>query len=278
MTNSIKGACYGLICALCWSFTGLVTKVVPLSVYTISGIEGTASLIVLIYINRKRIKITRFVFLIGLIQFLMHITFAYANKMCNIGNAIILQYTSMIFILIYQFIDKKIKPYSYQIIVITIAFLGVLIFFYGSISFNDLVGSILAIVSGAFLGLQFYLNTKKEANPICSNIVQFGFAVVSMMAYLTITKDTEITVNQIGFLLFAGLVCGLFASVCFAKCIKLISAFSANVICMSEIIFAPIWGIIFLHETINTTSLIGGVLIIFALIYNKYKEYKLGVY
>lgn len=276
MTTSIKGMIFALLCAICWSFTGLVTKIVPLSVYVISGIEGLTSFVFLLYIKRNKIKITPYVLMVGLIQFLMHITFAIANKYCNIGNAIVLQYSSMIFILFYQFIDKHKKPQFYQIIVILLSIIGMVIFFYDSISFKNFIGSLLAVISGAFFGLQFYLNTKEKANPDISNIVQFGFAVIGMFAYFLITKETHITINQVLQLISAGVICGLFASLCFAKCIKYISAFSANVICMSEIVFASVWGLIFLHEAFTRTSLIGAVFMVTALIYNKYKEYKLG--
>lgn len=81
---------------------------------------------------------------------MMGIIFIYANQLTTVGNAIILQYTSMIFVLIYRSIVTRKIPYYQEIFVITMVVLGMILFFFDTISMNGVFGNLMAIVSGVF--------------------------------------------------------------------------------------------------------------------------------
>ena len=113
-------------------------------------------------VDRKKIKISRFIVIVAICQLIAHLTFVLANKLTSVGNAIILQYSSMVFVLIYECIDLKKRPKPYQLLVVLMAFTGMFIFFVDSLSIGNMLGNTLALVSGMFFGLQFYLNTKTK--------------------------------------------------------------------------------------------------------------------
>ena len=210
-----KGYLYAFLTALCWSTSGLFVKFIHQSAFIIGGVTA----------------------LIAFIINFMHITFTFANQLTSVGNAIILQYSSMIFVLVYEAIDKRKFPKFYQIVVIIIAVLGMVIFFWDGFASNNLLGNILAIISGAFFGLQFYLNTKPQAIPVTSIKVQYILSIAVMVLYVLYTKEISINTTDALFLTFSGVIQTALAGILFAQCIVRISAFNANIICMSEIVF-----------------------------------------
>lgn len=275
MTTSKKGYILAILTSICWSTSGLFVKLVGQSAAVIAGFQGLVGLLFICLVDLKKIHFTKFSVFVGFCQFAMHLTFVYANQLCTVGNVIVLQYSSMIFVLIYESVDKRKLPKFYQWIVIAIALTGMVIFFYDSFSFDSILGNVLAIVSGAFFGLQFYLNTKDQALPETSMASQFIMTIIFMMIDIALSPSFHVTAREAGIMLAAGIIQSAMAGFFFAKCIQLIPAFTANVICMSEIVFAPLWAFILLGETFTPASLMGACLIVCSLLFNSYQEMKL---
>lgn len=269
------GYLYAFLTALCWSTSGLFVKYIHQSAVVIAG--GTAFIAFLFnrIFMKQTIHLTPFVAITGVVQFLMNLTFIFANQMTSVGNAIVLQYSSMVFVLIYESIDQRKLPYLYQIIVIVMAAIGMMIFFFDSFSFQSMLGNLLAVVSGAFFGLQFYLNTKKQAEPRSSLQIQYICSIAAMLVYVLSHKGIAFAPKDVIFIVMSGIFQTALAGIFFTLCIIRIPAFTANVICMSEIVLAPMWAFIFLKESFTFFSMIGACMMIFALLMNVYMEYQM---
>ena len=269
-----KGYFYAIITAILWSFSGLSTRFVTVNSFVFSGMTALVAYVLTIIILKKRTRFTMFTFMVGICQFLMMITFVFANRLTTIGNTIVLQYSSIVFVLIFEAIDTRKRPKNYQLIVIVLAFIGMIIFFFDSFDFSSVLGNLLAIVSGLFFGFQFYLNTKEQADPETSLNIQYLLSIICMIVYFMISKTVDISLHDVSVLCIAGFGITFFSGFAFVSCIQLIPAFTANVICMSEIFLAPLWAMILLGEVVSKTSFIGASLMIFALFFNVYKEMK----
>lgn len=274
MTLMNKGVLYALLTAICWSTSGIFIKSINQSALVISGTTSLIGFIFIYGLNYKKIKINKKTMLVGLVQFMMGITFVIANKLTSVGNAIVLQYSSMIFILIFGCLERKKKPYLYQSIVIICALVGIILFFINEFSFDSMFGDFMAIVSGFFFGLQFYINSKAGTDTTSAYIAQYIISISVMIIFIVI-KGINFNIRDFVLLGADGVFQTFFAALFFAKCIKLIPAFSANVICMSEIIFAPIWSLILFDERFTQTAFIGACVMIFALMLNVYMDYKI---
>ncbi len=270
-----SGYLYALITALLWSFSGICTRFVSAPSLIYSGLASLMALTLSAMVNKQKLKVTKFTCMVAICQFLMVITFVFANRLTTIGNTIVLQYSSIIFVLIFEAIDRHHLPKTYQLFVMVMAVIGMGIFFMGDFDFSSFLGNALAIISGVFFGLQFYLNTKEQASPSSSLTIQYILAIVCMLVYMGVEHEMVISVQDVCVSLLIGMVITYLSGMYFAKCIQLIPAFSANVICMSEIFLAPCWAFILLGEKGSTTSLIGAAFMIFALFFNVYKEKKL---
>lgn len=265
---------YVAITALCWSTGGLFIKSVEQSGFLIVGAEAFFALVFCLLFQRHRFQWTKFVLMTGFFQFLMQICFVFANLLTTVGNTIVLQYTSMIFVLIYQSLDKRRLPKPYQLLVIVLALTGMVTFFFDQLSWDGLLGNILAIASGAFLGAQFYLNTKEQADANSSLYIQYFLCALTTLVYLAVHPSIQVSVSDGLYLLAAGIVTNGISGIFFAKGIEGISGFTANIICMSEAVLAPIWAFLFLHERLSPAACIGAVLIGSALVYNSIREVK----
>ncbi len=270
-----KGYLYAFFTALCWSTAGLFVKFINQSAFVITGYKALIALLFNLIFMRKKLRVSLLIIGVGMVQFMVNFTFAMANQMTSVGNAIVLQYSSMIFVLIYESIEKKRLPYLYQIIVIILAMIGMTVFFQDSISFESTLGNALAIISGAFFGLQFFLNADSKANAESSLMFQYIISILFMLGYMAIKRDINFTSQDVLFIGLGGLFQTALAGVFFSLCIRRIPAFTANVICMSEIAMAPLWAYLLLQETFSCFFLIGSLIMIVALMYNVTMEYRM---
>lgn len=266
------GYIYMFLTALCWSLAGVCIRFNSQTAIMIAAVNGVIGLILNSVINKQRILINKTIIIGAIAQFMMGMIFTFANQLTTVGNAIILQYTSMIFVLIYQTFDTKKLPSLQQIAVVLIVIIGMVIFFFESLSFKGMVGNIISIISGAFYGLQFYVNTKKDANPVSSMLLAF---IMNTSLLLFVLKDIpSITMSEWGVMLVQGIVCAGLGSYFFSKGIPLVHPLSANVICMLEIILSPLWALFIFNERMSSYAIIGAVIMVVRIIFNLYIENK----
>lgn len=267
-----KGYVYLGATALCWSFIGVLIRFNSQSAILIHSVTSIIALFFSFCIARSKLVVNKLVVGIALAQIITGLTFVSANQLTGVGNAIVLQYTSMIFVLVYQSIDHRCIPTPKQVGVIVMAIVGMVLFFFDSLTLQGMLGNLLAITSGAFFGAQFYLNTKPKASPLSSAILSYGLS--GGMILLLLDKLVHVTIQEWGIMLVSGIVCTGLAGIFFAKGIERCHAFSANIICMSEVVMAPLWTFIMFHETLGIRSLLGAAIIICAVLLNMLFDYQ----
>lgn len=266
----LKGYSYLFLTAISWSVAGILIRFNSQSGLMIAVVSSIVAVIFNRLFNYKKIVFNKLIICIAICQFISGITFNYANQLTTVGNAIVLQYTSMAFVLIYQCIDYRSLPQKKQILIILMVIFGMVLFFFDALSIKGMIGNILAIISGAFFGLQFYLNTKENANTYTSNMLSYCISI-SFIFYVFKDFPSVQPLEWVSMIL-SGIFVSALGGVFFAKGIQVVNAFTANVICMSEVLLAPLWAFLIFHETVGKISLIGGVIIIFGIILNMYLE------
>lgn len=269
-TYDDRRALRGVFClfgtAVCWSFMGILTKWNTQSPFLIGGVTSTIVLVFTLVVARPQLRFSPLIVGVGLASFFTGLTFRYANQLTTVGNAIVLQYTSMIFVIVYQSLAERRMPALRHVLVVLGAFAGMALFFMGSLSAEGMLGNLLAIASGASFGLQFYLNSRPGAAPLVSSLV----ASVCSMVPLLFMFDRLPQVNpaEWGYMAASGVFCSSFANILFSKGIGKVPAFTANLICMSEVIMAPTWSFFIFGETFSETALAGAALIVASIVVN----------
>ena len=262
-----KGNLYILITAFLWSLGAVFIKVIPLNALAINGLRSIIALIFfMIYDRSYKIKINKFVIMAAICLFLTNSLYVLANKLTTAANAIVLQYSAPIFVLILQSIYTKTKPSKEKLFVILIAFVGMIVFFLDSLGGGAIIGNIIAILSGvAFAGV-FFINSLEGASS--TDASKLGF-LMSFTLSIPFYNDLHLlTPASTLSLLALGIFQVGLAYVFFAKGIKLTSAVNSSLISLVEALLNPLWVFIFVGEVPSLYALIGGCIVLSAIIIN----------
>ena len=252
--------------AVAWSFSGVFTKLNSQPGFLISAVSSVVALLFYFIIIRPTIRISKLVVAAGIAAYLMGITFTYANKLTSVGSAIVLQYSSMAFVALYEAIEQRRVPPARKVFVIVMALSGMVVFFLDSLSFEHVLGNLLAIISGAFFGLMFFLNAKRGSSPVTSAMISCAISVLPGLLFLP--QLPHVAPREWALMAAGGIVCSGLANVCFARGIKRAQPLTANLITMLEVVFAPTWAFVFFHESFGRFALVGTVLIIGSIVVN----------
>lgn len=104
------GAGLMLVCAVLWSTAGLFIKSVPWNSMVLAGWRGLAATLTLWLFMRKmhyRVRIDKRTVIIGFCVSGTSILFLIANRLTTAANAIVLQYTSPVFLVVLSILFFK---------------------------------------------------------------------------------------------------------------------------------------------------------------------------
>lgn len=267
MNDQTKGNLYILLTALLWSTGGILIKFIPGSAIAINGARSLVALVFFILYKRGiKIKTNRYILAAALCLVLTNLLYVTANKMTTAANAIVLQYTAPIFVLIWNGIYHKERPDKRQAAVVLMAFLGMILFFFDQLDGGQFMGNLIAIGAGlAFSGV-FFINSLPEASSEDSSMIAFFISFVISIPFL---KDVGYMDQRA---LLALLILGVFqvglAYVLFAKGAKLTSPVSASLIGLLEAILNPVWVFLIYGEKVGKFALLGAIIILLAVIWN----------
>ena len=163
-----KGPVMLLLASLCFSLGGLLCKMIPWSALAINGVRnliGSAVLGIYLLATHHRVKMNGTVIFGAVCMGGVTTLFAFANKMTTAGNAIVLEYTAPVWIILMMLLFFGQKPGRADLIALAAVMAGVLCFFIDSLSVGDLAGNVVALLSGIFFAGLFVLNSFKTETP-----------------------------------------------------------------------------------------------------------------
>lgn len=267
MSEKNKGNLYILLTALLWSTGGLLIKFIPGNPIAINGARSLVALLFFFFYRRGiRIKINRYVVTAALCLFLTNNLYVIANKMTTAANAIVLQYTAPLFVLIWDCIYRKQKPNKKQCLLVLMAFAGMILFFLDRLEGGQLIGNVIAIISGVTFSGVFFINSLPKSSSEDASMLAFSISFITSIPFLG-----EV-MNMNGTALGALVVLGVFqvglAYVLFAKGAKLTSPVNASLIGLLEAILNPVWVFLFFGEKVGRFALVGAAIILLAVIMN----------
>jgi len=273
-----KGLIYISFSALLWSSGGLFIKVIELDAFKISFYRsGIAALTILIICLYKKINL-RFEFdiisvLCSLSYAFILILFVIATKLTTAANAIFLQFTAPIYLLVLEPIFLKTKFEKRNLIALVFCFAGMILFFFGKLDMSNIQGNLLAIGSGICFALfSLFLKWKKKIHKTESTIIYIitGNILVCLFCLPVIYDKLQIEINQAVILLFMGVFQIGISYIIFNEGIKYISATESMIIAMLEAILNPIWVYIGVSEVPSVYSIAGSVIILGAIIWRNF--------
>ena len=256
-----KAILFLVIAAILWSTSGLFVKILdwqPISI--LAGRSLFASIVFLIYLRRIPTRFSFWQLLAAAMFILTQFLFITSTKLTTAANAIFLQYTGPIYVVLLAFWFLREKPSRTDWLSMLVIFLGLTLFFGDKLSTEGFYGNLLAILSGvtgAIMMVSF--RAQKNGNPAESNLI--AFLVTAIFGFPFVLKETW-TLSSWSILAFLGIFQIGLAFIFFTKGIKHIPALEANLIGTLEPVLNPIWVFLFYGESMGLFALIGGLIVL----------------
>ena len=254
-----------VLCATLWSIAGVFIKFIEMNPLVIAGGRSFfAAITVIVYmaVTKQKFIVSRDTVISGVLLASVFICFVGANKMTTAANAIVLQYTAPIFVLIFSMVLLHKKPRVVDVIAVLLTLAGVTVFFIDSLDAGNMLGNVVAIIAGMFMGGMFVAvgHTKGEEKMSGILIGQLICAAIGL-PFIFFTENT-VSATGIGFLALLGAFQLGIPYILYALATMRCSDVSCVVIAAIEPVLNPILVAIFNKEIPGTISIISGVFLI----------------
>lgn len=261
-----------LICAILWSTAGILIKLLPWNPLVISGMRSLiAGCVYYLYMRHEK---TRFIinknsilsgiFLMG--TFLFYIA---ANKFTTSANAIVLQYSAPIFIIIISWVIFRQRFRAGDIITVAATFIGIALFFLDDLSAGYKLGNLMAIGSGICFACMFITTGRADKDSRSSGIFLGNVFTAAVGIPFMFFSETTISTTTI----FAILALGIFqlglSYIFYGIAVQYISSLSCSLIGCIEPLLNPFWVFLIIGEVPGLFALIGGVIVISCIFINQ---------
>lgn len=257
--------------AILWSTGGLFIKTTHLSALELSfGRSLLAAITIVIFTRREGFGINRISALTSILYAALLLLFVLATKLTTAANAIFLQYTAPVYVLILEPLFYKEKFRRRDFVTVTACVAGMSLFFVGKLRPQDVSGNLLALASGVCFALFFLLLRHSKARDVnrASSAIYGNLIVVLICAPAFFgAMQQGISAADFGRIAYLGVVQIGFAYLLFTLAMaRGIRSLDAGIIGYVEPVLNPIWVFLFIGEQPSRWALIGGVIIISSVI------------
>lgn len=272
--KSVRGELLILLTTLCWSTTGLFCVALDgLHPLLIHGVRSLIGALILLCYARFKITVNRTVLLGAFCIFATTVGYMCAQDLTSPANAVVLQYSAPIFVLLETCLFYRRRPTLTQLAVVALAVGGIVVLFASELTPAGLLGSLLGVLSGVAFSGVFFINRMKNARPLDSLIL--GFLGGAAVGLLFVRQAAAMTPRQWLVMCAMGALNVGLAYIFFTEGIKTCSSFNASIIGTLEVILLPLWIFLLYRQTPALTSVIGGIMVVSAVVINTVRENQL---
>ncbi len=255
-----------VVAAILWSTGGLFIKLLPFDPFTILFYRSAIAALLFGYICRRKLfAINRKNIIAILFYTALLVSFVVATKMTTAANAIFLQYTAPIYVLLMEPLLFRLKLQRINVLTILICIAGMLLFFIGDFQVGNMGGNALALLSGICLA-GFMLTQRVNAPDKQEVSIFWGNVAVALVGLPWFLESAAPTLPQWGMIAFLGFVQIGLGYLLFTYGLKRTLAVESALIAMLEPILNPVWVFIGYGERPANLAILGGLIIIAALV------------
>jgi len=257
-----KGILAIIAAAILWSSGGIFIKLITLNTIQLASIRSAFAALVFGFLFRKKLlEVNGFTFINALFYSGILIFFVSATKLTTAANAIFLQYTAPIYVLIFEPMINKTRYEKINIITVALCFAGMLLFFTGEITPGHFTGNIFALLSGVAFAA-FLVGMRKNKNDYQFSSIFYGNVLVALVGIPSLTELHGISFSDLWQVAFLGVFQIGIAYVIFGYGLKRVLAIEASLIGMIEPVLNPVWVFIGYGEAPSVMAITGGIIII----------------
>ena len=277
MTASQRGTLFVAISAALYSIGGLCIKVIPWNGMSINGGRTAIALVVIgayLLWTKHPLRLNRWVALGALSVFGTNALFSLANKLTTAANAIVLQFTVPIFVILFSALFFRKKPQKLDLAACAVVLGGILFFFLDSLEMGGGLGNFLALLSGVSYAGVFLMNDMPDSDAISS--VFWGDVLSAVTGLPFLAHETEFTATAVFSLVILGAFQVGVAYVLLCIGLKTTPPVTASLISGIEPVLNPILVAIFYKEAIGAYAMVGAAIVIGGVVAYNVLKLKLG--
>jgi drug/metabolite transporter (DMT)-like permease len=255
-----------LAAAIIWSTGGLFIKWTSLNGFELSfGRSLLAAITVAIFTRREGYGLNRLTALASVLYAALLLLFVLATKATTAANAIFLQYTAPLYVLILEPLLYNEKFRRRDLITVVVCLAGMSLFFVGKLRPQDVTGNVLALASGLCFAAYFLLLRHSSAREVnrASSVIYGNILVVLLCAPAGIAAARQVSGSDALSVAYLGIVqIGVAYTLFTLGMARGIRSLDAGIVGYIEPVLNPIWVFLFLGERPSTWALLGGVIIV----------------
>ncbi len=263
-----------VVCAVLWSTSGLFIKLIewrPLSILCLRSLFAMPVLLVFLAITRRQGgpvprlfgRLTRFEVLGAVCYVATQFTFVTATKLTTAANAIFLQYTAPLYVLLFGWLFLRERPRRADWVTMPLIFAGLLLFLGQGFSTGGTAGNILGVISGVTLAGTMVFTRGQPGLPVRTFLLGMVAGIaIGLPSLLGETFTTEAVVK----VAYLGIFQMGLALVFYSLGVRYVPALEATLILALEPVLNPLWVFLVTGEAPGSLALAGGVLVVVAVI------------
>lgn len=250
-----------LATAALWSIGGLLIKSVQWNSFGIAGARSFIALFVFLpFIRQCRFRLS-VPMVAGTIAYsLTTILFTTANKLTTAANAILLQYTAPVFVIILASVFLHERMSRIDVLCVAGVLAGLVLFVLEGMGGGHLLGDLIALCSGVtFASLAVSMRAQKDANPMESVILgNLLNAVICLPIGFAVSKP----VSGLEWLVVLGLVQLGLSYVLYSFAVRHVGALQVVLLTVLEPLLNPVWVFLATGEKPGLYAVLGGIIVL----------------
>jgi len=259
------GALLMLGCAVLWSSAGFFFKLIPWNPLVIAGgRSAVAAVFILVYIRVRNLplRVNGKAWAVAVSMACCFFLFISANKATTAANAIVLQYSAPVFILLLNaaLFGKRIRFADAAVTAATMA--GVTLCFLDRMDAGGMLGNGLALASGLFFGGVFVTTGRADPAERMAGILLGHVLTAAAGLPFALVFDTPVSAMPVLCILTLGVfqigIPYLLLGAAAGKCAPL----AACLIGVIEPILNPVWVMLIDGETPGILAILGGAAVL----------------
>ncbi|WP_309894383.1 EamA family transporter [Archangium sp.] len=259
----LRSRLYLLAAAVLWSTAGAAVKLSSLSAWQLaSGRSLIAALVLALAIPSGRKLPSRRGLLAALAYAATVVSFIIANKLTTSANAIFLQDTAPLYVLLLSPLVLRERPSRGELAAVPVFLLGLSLFFLDQLNPGQFWGNVIALGSGVAFALCILgLRAVGEEG---SSVLVWGNLIAGFSVLLPALGGPSPTALDLGLLVFLGVFQLGLAYTLFQRGLRETPAVEASLLILLEPVLNPVWTFLFTGERPGPWALVGGAIILLA--------------
>ncbi|HYG08349.1 MAG TPA: DMT family transporter [Pyrinomonadaceae bacterium] len=257
-----------VIAVLIWSTGGLFIKWSTLSDTELTGARALfAAATVMLLTRREGFRLNLVTAVAALFYAALVYLFVRATMQTTAANAIFLQYTAPVYVLLAEPFFYKEKYRAANFIVVAFCLLGMSLFFVGQLRPQDVEGNIAALTSGfCFAGFFLLLRHPRAREVNRASSVIYGNLLLGLVLLPSVVRGAEhFTATNLVIAAYLGIIqLGVSYTLLTLGVERGVKSLDAGIIGYIEPTLNPVWVFLFLGERPAKWALLGGAIIIAA--------------